>query len=261
MKVLASDLDGTLFTEGEIIKDNLNALKELKNAGNKFVISTGRTVEGVNKILDKYQLDYDYLSLCNGGLIIDKENNTIFDKWIDAEILNNIINDYQGLKDTLIYYDNLKETVLLQNDNADKDKLKKFMSYFTKVIKLDKSKKLADKSKIISVFGIDDNIDRIEKIKNEIVSNYGEFVEVYRNQTAIDIVPKGCSKGNALLHILELEGIHKDKLFVVGDSYNDVSMFNVTKNSYTFNRAEEDVKKSANNCIDFVHQVINEINR
>lgn len=42
--------------------------------------------------------------------------------------------------------------------------------------------------------------------------------------------------------ILQDEKLNADCLYCVGDSFNDVSMFNVTKNSYKFNEAEEKEK-------------------
>lgn len=42
--------------------------------------------------------------------------------------------------------------------------------------------------------------------------------------------------------ILQDEKLNDDCLYCVGDSFNDVSMFNVTKNSYKFNEAEEKEK-------------------
>ena len=59
--------------------------------------------------------------------------------------------------------------------------------------------------------------------------------------------------------ILQYEKLNADCLYCVGDSFNDVSMFNITKNSYTFNEAEEKVKSYANNIIDNVYEIVDEI--
>ena len=79
------------------------------------------------------------------------------------------------------------------------------------------------------------------------------------NQYFIDIVPKNCSKGLALLHILDIENQPKENLYTVGDSFNDVPMFNVTPNSYTFNRVENSLKSHANNLIDSVYEIVDSI--
>ena len=81
MKILASDLDGTLIVNNNISKENIEAIHRLKENSGKFVISTGRTFNGVKNIIDTYPLEYDYLSLCNGGLIIDKNNISYFQNY------------------------------------------------------------------------------------------------------------------------------------------------------------------------------------
>ena len=47
MKILASDLDGTLIVNNNISKENIEAIHRLKENGGKFIISTGRTFNGV----------------------------------------------------------------------------------------------------------------------------------------------------------------------------------------------------------------------
>ena len=65
----------------------------------------------------------------------------------------------------------------------------------------------------------------------------------------MDISSKGSSKGEGLKEVLKLEN----------KNLNDISMFEITDNSYTFNRAEEGVKAYANNHVDYVHEIINHI--
>ncbi|MBS2904718.1 HAD hydrolase family protein, partial [Klebsiella pneumoniae] len=110
--------------------------------------------------------------------------------------------------------------------------------------------------KMMSVFDVMGSIEKCEDVKNKILDKYGDYVEAYRNQCFIDVVPKGCSKGNGIMMILEDEKLNTDDVYTVGDSFNDVSMFNITKNSYTFNEAEDLVKPHANNLIDYVHEIV-----
>ena len=52
MKILASDLDGTLIIDNKISKENIEAIHRLKESGGKFVVSTGRTLNGVKKVIE-----------------------------------------------------------------------------------------------------------------------------------------------------------------------------------------------------------------
>ena len=78
MKLLACDLDGTLVeTEKNFIrKDNIEAIKKLRKEGHKFIVSTGRDIKGIKSIFkDNKEIEFDYLVLCNGALILDNNFN------------------------------------------------------------------------------------------------------------------------------------------------------------------------------------------
>ena len=256
MRFLASDLDGTLVHENKIHEDDIKAISKLKEKGHKFIISTGRSYKGVEEVINNYDIDYDYLLLCNGGLIIDGNNKVVLDEWVPSEIAQEIVDEFYDYGNVLIYLDNSTNTILVDNHDVDKSKIMDMFDYFTDKIDIAKAMNMTDDYKILSVFTTDKDVEKAEKIKKKIESKYGDYVEVYRNQFFVDIAPKGCSKGAGLLKILELENKKEDILFTVGDSFNDISMFNITENSYTFNHAEDKVKAHAKNQIDYVHEVI-----
>ncbi|AOR22244.1 HAD-IIB family hydrolase [Clostridium taeniosporum] len=259
MKLLASDLDGTLVAGNELRNDkDLTLINKLKEYGHKLIVSTGRSYDMVIPLMEKYNIEYDYLLLCNGGLIMNRDHDKVFDEWVSNKISNKIINDYYN-NETLVYLDNYKNSIFIDNPEIYKSKVGDMMDFFTRKIYIEEALSSKDNYKIISLAPIDKDQVKAEKIKNDIIENYGEYVEAYRNKFFVDIVPKGCSKGNALKRILEVENISKDNLYVVGDSFNDVSMFNITYNSYTFNDSEDEVKEVANNKVNYVYEVIEEL--
>lgn len=260
MKILASDLDGTLVREDKVSKEDLDALKKLKENGHKVIVSTGRTMSGIETLFRNYSFEYDYLVLCNGGIVLNKDNEIIHRKSIDYNIKDSIINDFYNEGTLLMYYDDGDKTYLINNPSVKVSGFAKdFAESFAYRVDFDKAVSLKGTYQMMSIFDSSGSIEKCEKIKNHIIDNYGEYVEAYRNQCFIDIVPKGCSKGNGIMMILEDENISTDNVYTVGDSFNDISMFNITKNSYTFNGAEELVKPHANNLVDYVHEVIDEI--
>ncbi|MGL4109512.1 Cof-type HAD-IIB family hydrolase [Clostridium sp. LP20] len=259
MRFLASDLDGTLVHENRIHEDDIKAISKLKEKGHKFIISTGRSYKGVEELINNYDIDYDYLLLCNGGLIIDGNNEIVLDEWVPSKIAQKIVNEFYDYGNILIYLDNSTNTILVDNHNVDKSEILDMFDYFSDKVDVATVMNMKDNYKIVSVFATDKNVEKAEKIKNKIKDKYGDYVEVYRNQYFVDIAPKGCSKGAGLLKILEIENKKEDSLFTVGDSFNDISMFNITENSYTFNHAEDKVKKHAKNKIDYVYEVVNKI--
>lgn len=260
MKLLASDLDGTLFKNNMISREDLHALKRFREEGNKVIVSTGRTKQGVDTIFKDYYFDYDYLVLCNGGLILDNENKIIHKKSIPNKIVIDIINKFFNYKSSMIYYDDGEATKIIDNPLIDKSNIDRdFFESFANKILLNEALNGKKDCQMMSVFNVEQSIELAEEIRKLIIDEYGDYIEAFRNQCFIDIVPKECSKGNALSMILQDENLDADCLYCVGDSFNDVSMFNITKNSYTFNEAEEKVKPYANNIIDNVYEIVDEI--
>ena len=260
MKFLASDLDGTLVRDNKVTEEDLKALKRLKEMGHKIILSTGRSLKGVKDILRKFPFEYDYLVMCNGGLIVDKDNKIIHEKVIPNKIQNKIINDFYDLGDSLIYYDDGNNTYMIENESVDTSKVDAdFFNHFSGRVTLEHALSSTVDSQIMSIFNVSQSIEKSELLREKLLKKYSEHVEAFRNQYFVDIVPKYCSKGNAIMRILEDENKGTDILYAVGDSLNDVSMFNITKNSYTFNAAEEIVKPHADNLVDYVYEVVEDM--
>lgn len=259
MLYLASDLDGTLVKDEKVRKEDIEAIKRLKAEGHKFIISTGRTFEGVQELIKEHSLEYDYLLLCNGGLIIDKNDNIILDKYIKNEIGTSLVAKFYDYGDSLMYLAESGDTILVENNDNDNSKVIEMFDYFSKKITKEEALAKSEDYKIVSIFTTDKSHERAEVIKNMVKEEYDDHLEVYRNQFFVDIVPKECSKGFGLKKILEIEEKDVDKLYVVGDSYNDISMFNITDNSYTFHEVEEEIKGHAKNVVYHVSDVIEKI--
>lgn len=259
MRFLASDLDGTLVDFNEIIQENLDGIKKLKESGNKFIISTGRSRSGIKKLLEKYNLDYDYMLLGNGALVLDKDGNKIVDEWIPSNILKKVVESFYKSSNTLIYVDSKDGNMLIDNPKVDKSGIEKMLSYFDKIITLDEFKDFNEDVRILSIFSVNKDESIVIDIQEKINKQFKETINVFRNNVFLDIVPAGCSKGNGLLKVLELENEDVSSLYTIGDSHNDISMFNITENSYSFNRVDDDIKEHANNLVDYVHEVVEEI--
>ena len=69
MKLLATDYDGTLcYGYGDVMPEDLDAIRRWKEAGNLFAVVTGRSGLSIHRELDKYDLNPDFIICNNGGL-------------------------------------------------------------------------------------------------------------------------------------------------------------------------------------------------
>lgn len=266
-KMLASDLDGTLLFKGKVSDENKEALKRFKTNGGIFSLSTGRAYNEIETVIKDMDIRPDYFILNNGALILDDK----------AEIIHKSDLDYKVTKEILDYIKKYTDMVSIQTG---------FKSYaiVSKLTKLKIKIRMMIKNLVYGLNHKDKrvyvkNIDEIEDVKNQtftlmaanfnkypveeiqkvaayINNNYGDYVECYRNTIFLDIVPKGCSKGHGVKCVSEIVDLHMDDVYTIGDSWNDDSMFQVTKNSFTFTYAEEGLQKKTTHVVETVAQCI-----
>lgn len=259
MKFLATDLDGTLLHENVIVEGNKEAIQELRKQGNKLIIATGRDLRGVQDIENPDGLEYDYLVLCNGAIVLDNNLNLIHKAVIGHEIAYDIIENFKNEEKICAYVGYEGKSILLSPGNTDD--LGRVVTYFSHIEEIENVFNTEREYSMVSFFARDSSIERTEVLLKKLVQKYGDILEVVRNQFSIDIMPKNCSKGNGIKMVLDIEKNHVDNLYTIGDSYNDLSMLKITKNSYTFKNAEDKVKEEANKYVDYVHECIKDITK
>ena len=258
MKILASDLDGTLVKDQAISDEDIIAIKRLKEKGHKFVVSTGRTYHGFRLIFDKYDVECDYLVLCNGSIVMDSDHNILYRNYIKSEIALEMITEFLDNDDLCLYFDDGQDTYIVEGHYIEEKEVN-IGEYASKIITREDVDDMDRKYQIISVFPKNKSAEDAERIREKLQKKYGEHLEIFRNQFFLDIAPKGCSKGMGLKKIIDNVDEDFGDLHAIGDFLNDLSRFEVTNNRYTFHHAEEIVKGSANNHVNHVHECICDI--
>ncbi|MDP3441916.1 MAG: HAD hydrolase family protein, partial [Ignavibacteria bacterium] len=86
---------------------------------------------------------------------------------------------------------------------------------------------------------------------------YGERLDViYSGLENIELMPKGISKGNALLELMELKGYKPTEVAVIGDSMNDLTMLQVTPYSFAMSHSDAIIKESSHYVVKSVADAI-----
>ena len=82
-------------------------------------------------------------------------------------------------------------------------------------------------------------------------------IKGYQNLNSIDIVSDACSKGEGVRFIKEYYSI--DTLYGIGDSYNDLPLFEAADYAFTFNSSPDELKQNVDECIDSLCEAINKV--
>lgn len=247
-KLLATDLDGTIINNDQVTRRDKEAILKLQGEKKLLVVSTGRPYNGVQMLKNEYKIFADYYVLLNGALIVDNLGTKIKQEVIQKDIVKSIVDEIIEDDVAISVESGFNTYLLTDGDNLPYPEKKRVNSIY----------EIEEELSLISIYSPNKDRVKIEEVKNEINKKYGDKIIAYRNDIYIDIVPVGCSKGNGIEYLANEELIKEEDIYTIGDSWNDVTMFNITKNSFTFHHVEEDLKKHATYLVNSVADCIEE---
>lgn len=233
-KVLVVDYDRTLFINNNDMLNNIKAINNFRSKGNIFVIATGRTYSSLKKEIDKHKIQYDYLILNHGALVIKNDNTALFHYKIDKSILLDV-NDYlTKLKAKNIFYSYyLEDTNDINNP---------------------------DISKLTAKFS--SNLDNFKEIIMNIIKKYNNALNIYFTQNfEIEIISKDTNKSQALNLLMKKANFKKENIYTIGDSYTDIEMIKDYNGSCMDNSI--DILKNNENIVkyksvsDYINKILN----
>ena len=257
-KILFSDMDGTIMNQDDLLYDkDKEMIEKLRASGHLFAFNTGRNYEEAIKAIRQLDLKYDYLVLNNGAQIIDDQGQELFKKVISNQIGSKIIEHCLNYPDLWLYfYDGQKTLAYFQGVTYEYDHNGKIIE--SNDYNFLKEYPLVKEFDIIALHQDDQNIDNLLKIQNYIKENYDFEAHGTLNTIYLDITPSNCTKGTGIETLVNLLD---DKLisYAIGDSYNDISMFESATWGYTFNHVEDDICKHADKQVEHVADLIAEM--
>ncbi|MCQ2798326.1 MAG: HAD family hydrolase [Bacilli bacterium] len=264
-KVIFSDLDGTLFypkTKRKMVPGkNKNFIDRFVRDGGKLVLVTGRGHMFADKVCEYINHQVDYIC-CNGASIY-QNGIPIKESSFEPETLKEII-DFTAKSyntRTVILFTKHRNMVFPKEGLALWVKLfypiymgmqgsyKEVIVKDNEAYREELEKGEVEKAMIFfSATPLGSN--KANAANKELRKLFGDKAEFSWTNQCIEVTPFGCSKSNAISYYLDYNQINKDNVLVVGDSGNDISMFEAFKEeSYCMAHAHDDVKKHAKHIV------------
>ena len=263
IKLIASDMDGTLLNSRHDIDDEtVTAIKNAEEAGIVFAISTGREYDNVEPFLKKHNIRCQCV-LMNGAEYRDEDGNIVEVINIDIDIATKIINILNKDKvsariftDRGVYTSDTKEEALKEMtyrtmsfnphmtlEEATEDAKKQ--PYFIQLKYIDNIDEFLNSGVEIRKFvAFHKDLELIDKIKEEISKFTGIAVSSSFKDN-IEITHMTAQKGIILAKVAQKMGFDRNEVMVLGDSFNDYSMFEVFEESVAMENAVPEIKKVA----------------
>lgn len=263
IKLIASDMDGTLLNQKhKIDKETTVAIKKAEEAGIVFAISTGREYYTVEPLLKENNIRCQCV-LMNGAEYRDEDGNILEDINIEQKTATKIINILQKEKVSAriftnkgIYTTDTKEEALKEmlyrtmsfNPGLTQEEaleIAKVQPYFTQlkyIVNLDEF--LNSDMEIRKFVAFHNNIELVNKMKKIIGEIEGIAVSSSFKDN-MEITHITAQKGIILAKVAEKMGFKRDEVLVLGDSFNDYSMFTEFPESVAMGNAIPEIKEIA----------------
>lgn len=263
IKLIASDMDGTLLNDDHMIsEENLKAIRKAQEMGRHFTIVTGRDYGAVKSYLEECDLRCECI-LSNGAEYRDVDGNVIESVYMNKEsvkIVFDILNE-AGLCIQLM----TNKGSYVTNKESDKkaiiDRFKLFNPKMTEeevVEFVEKSHKqrgmklidniyevLENDVEILKIVTFDNDEKLIARLKEKLRESTSDLAVASTFNNDIEISDIKAQKGLILAKAIKKMGIDKSEVIVLGDSFNDYSMFTEFENSYAMENAIPEIKEIA----------------
>ncbi|SHK72065.1 hypothetical protein SAMN02745163_04347 [Clostridium cavendishii DSM 21758] len=259
IKLIASDMDGTLLNEkGELSDEIHDVLSKLEKENIQFVVSSGRQYYNLVNFFGEAKDKLYYISE-NGTLIMDNQGNEIYSDKLDNEIVKEIIEIIRNVPKSAVLLCGKKGCYIESTIGKIVNDVKASFNNFEIVEDL---------------LEVEDDILRIEIYHEENAKeNLYKFFEKYTDKLQVIAIYKhwieisnlGVNKGSAIKKLQEKLGVSPKETMVFGDYYNDIEMLQGSYYSYAMENAKDEIKSyarfvakrnSENGVIDKIKEII-----
>lgn len=263
-KVIASDLDGTLFYPKAIYRmvnrKNRHFVRRAIKDGTKIVLVTSRSHNSAEKVRKFLKVPVDFVGA--NGTFIDCGGEIVKEWFFDPDEITKLVYEmYETYKPRVIlattkrfpivstktymtkFNNFLYWTYLLFQGSYREPYVRDDHVFFNEI-------KKGECYKIMMMVGLNKKAKlRAKQITEELSEKYPQFEFAWIEQF-VEITPKGCSKASGLSFYLDYQRISHDNVIVVGDSGNDFPMFDAFhENSYCMAHSPKSVRSRASHVI------------
>jgi Cof subfamily protein (haloacid dehalogenase superfamily) len=241
IRLVVSDIDGTLFDKDEILDEEaIKLVQRLYGQGILFSLATGRVECMANHLADKLGLRIPYVA-CNGATIV-LNGKAIYRRQVRVEALMELISEADLCGCTIIYSQDGIESVWRETPYILRQR-EKFDRYgiVHQIGKIEAKAVYLDKLTIL-----DENstgsILRLESTCRVLGHEYGY---TRYGDRAIEIVHSSATKATGVGRLAKMLAIGMDEVLFIGDHQNDIQLISEAGIGVAVANSTDDVKLAA----------------
>lgn len=241
IRLLLSDVDGTLVTHGKILTPRaIAAVQALRAKGVAFAVTSGRPPRGMQMLFAPLDIKTPVAGF-NGGIYANTDLTTIAQHTLPADVARGIAESIvaSGL-DLWVYAG--EDWLVRDAKGAHVEREAWTVKYAPKVV----AEFPPAFEGVVKVVGVTDDAALMEKAQASAVAAFGSKASIACSQTYyLDATHPAANKGDVVLYLSRMMGIPTDQIATIGDMPNDTLMFAKSGLSIAMGQASDAVKAKA----------------
>jgi hypothetical protein len=241
IRLVIADVDGTLVTQDKVLTArSIEAVKQLREAGIAFSITSGRPPHGTQMLIDALALT-EPIAAFNGGVLVRPDLSVMAQSFVPADTAAKVITAVlrHGL-DVWVYTD---RDWLVRDANTAHVAREQWTVKFAPQVVPDFAPHLDRVAKIV---GVSDDYKAVAACEGDVQHDCGNHVSAARSQPYyLDVTHPNANKGHVVTVLSEGLSIPPAQIATIGDMPNDVLMFQKSGLSIAMGNASADVQRQA----------------
>lgn len=246
IKLIVSDIDGTLIGTDEKLKDEFNKLKEFVKINNiPFTLATGRCYDEVKTFINEFEVDLPIV--VNNGAGVIKNGEFIWETTMKANILRKAIECADELEMVIVTSDGVSDKSYRHNDYI-RNQIEKFGRYEKIYRPSEEEWNTSNIQKLLIIDPLPEG--RIDSVL-EHLEPYKDMLNIVKyNDRSVDIMPASTNKAQGVTNIAKILNIDVSQIMAIGDAKNDIEMLNTVGVGVAVSNADSKLKEVANYVCD-----------
>lgn len=247
LKLIVFDLDGTLLNDdGNIGEETLKLVPKLSKLGVSFSFASGRLHSALTDFAEQLDIHVPLISLDGAFIRSYPAGEVVSQTFIPRRKVEKAVayGEFHLIKFALCHADAIYYT---EHNAVIPDLVDKFGAKFVEV---DSYRHLLDET--LEILFISDMRDKLRYIRRQLSFPYTfGLITSYSKSVAMDgiyyleVKRKGSTKASGLKKLIKHLGVHIKEAAVIGDWYNDLSLFETDALKVALDNAVMDLKEKA----------------
>lgn len=254
IKLIASDLDGTLLQNGSqsLGTEIFEIIKELKEYGIIFVAASGRQYANLRRLFEPVKDQIAYIAE-NGALVI-YQDTILYKSVIDREIGEKILVDIRNREGCEILLSGMNTSYL-------EPKSQKYADHMKYIVK-------NNITVVSDILSVTEDYLKISVCEKEGIHKSSQYFKdkwsdkvtvVTSGHEWLDMIGLNVNKGNAIQILQKKLGIIPIESMAFGDNYNDIEMLGAVEYCYAMENGVDKVKSICKYHTDSVEKTLSQV--